>query len=449
MKRLLIQTQLSNINAKTQLFDLACDSGWQMTINRAREMLRLNPELRIDIMGAHDYYDEQSQVVATPYRVNPDLWARHGSGLGDGRLAYKPHWIVANALETRYDFNMEEVAYALNMKTQHGPSRAPRYDAVYINDPMLLRHFKALFLTRGGYQPKFFVHSHFVDSPGAPKFPQEASLWLGQVEATMRADWNFWQCQSALDEFKAEASKLLLPARVDEVMAKSSAWDDGYSIAEITTPVDRSKMRFTEEAFKAKTKGKTVVFFPNRISPASGDYTNGMRFMFEVLPELRKSRQDFVVIAGNPNQKVTNAELEERCGANGYVSLVPDALNRDEFKFVASHSQVAVGLYNNDTYGGTVARECIELGCLPLWLDCNEYRGIAHAIHSGGLAPYPYMVKRDMSDIVEVTSQLIDYCNSPPSQDWFCWLKRLQDTVRERCSYESTTPAAMERMGLL
>lgn len=448
--KLLIQTQLSNYDVQGHLI-LECDSGWQMCINRAREMLKLNPTLRIDIMGP-----KTEQLITHPYDINPDLWNKHGPE-GDNRLRYVEHRIIPNALVTRYDFDWNGIAAALDL-SMHKTGRRSKYDAVYINDPMHLRNFKALFHIVAGYTPKFAVHSHFIDDPSCPKFPKEASLWLGQCEAAMRADVNFWQCESAMEVFFNEARDWFTPAVVHSVRKKSQPWDDGYSIEEITTPIDESKIRFDTAAFRELASKKSIVFVPNRIGGKgrSSDYTNCGKFMFDVLPELHRHRiarghgteTDFVVVAGNPSQKFSNQELIQECGRHGYVSLVPDAFNRDEFKFVASNSHVAMGLYDQDAYGGTVARECIELGCLPLWLDNYEYASIAQ--HAGG---YPFMAKADFSDLVQKSDWLLDAVKQPPaivsSLTSSQWLHELKKVVRRRCSYEHTTPSAMKLMGIL
>ena len=230
MKKLLIQTQLSNYTTNGQ-FVLEADSGWQMCIGRVREMLKLNPDLVIHIIGPmtkeSDEQNCEGQLVTHPHDVNPDLFSTYGD-----RLKYIPMYIEPNALATRYNFDMTLMDWALGLGC-HKTNESIRYDAVYINDPMHLRNFKALFLLRGGYQPKFYVHSHFVDVPSCPKFPTEASLWLGQLEAAIKADYNFWQCSSALGEFNQEARKTLKHSVVDEIMLKSSPWDDGYSSSEM------------------------------------------------------------------------------------------------------------------------------------------------------------------------------------------------------------------------
>src|SRR5579875_2843930 len=106
--RLLVQTKLSNINYKHNQFDLACDSGWQMVMGRVREMLRLNPDLQIDVMGP-----KIDQLVDKPSIVNHSLdWNYLYAYVdptveGRGRLNYIQHQIVPNALATRYDLNFD------------------------------------------------------------------------------------------------------------------------------------------------------------------------------------------------------------------------------------------------------------------------------------------------------------------------------------------------------
>jgi len=436
-KRLLIQTQLSNYTPEGR-FVLEADSGYQMCIGRVREMLKLNQNLEIHIMGPMTREsDEQygtGQLVTDPWDINPDLFKMYKD-----RLKYIPTYIEANALATRYNFDVNVMDWALGLKT-HKSNESLRYDAVYINDPMHLRNFKALFLLRGGYQPKFYVHSHFVDVPSCPKFPLESSLWHGQLESAIKADYNFWQCSSALVEFEREARKTLQDKVVDEILAKSAPWDDGYSSTEITQPVNEQNLRFSLSEWSSKTKGKIILFFPNRISPSSNDYTNGMKWMFDVLPELRKHRQDFVVICGNPNMKFSNIELFQRCGNDGYVKLHDFTLNRDEYRFVARNSHIAISLYDRDTYGSTSIRECIELGCVPLWINKYEYKEISNLIC------WPYSAKQDMSDIVLAADTLIEVCKNNQHNEW---IPKLQNIIRNRCSYEQTVPHMMKLMGIM
>lgn len=447
MKRLLIQTQLSNYDTHGN-FILECDSGWQMVVGRAREMLKLNPELQIDVMGPIVYKDfERPQVITPPHLINPDLnwnylYAYPPANTQRERLNYVQHQIIPNALATRYDLKLDSLYRELGIHYHKSVAPDLRYDAVYLNDPMHLRNFKAMFHLYGGYQPKFYVHSHFIDDPSCPKFPTDASLWLGQCEAAIKADYNFWQCQSSLDIFEREMSKTFQPHVVAEVMKKSAPWDDGYSVSEVSIPVNESNLRFNPKSVLEAFSGKVVLFVPNRIGGRgrSSDYTNCGKFMFELLPKLRERRQDFVVVAGNPSQKFDNAELEAECGKNGYLNLVPDAFNRDEFRWIASHSDIAVGLYDQDSYGGTVARESIELGCVPLWIDNYEYSTIAQK------ANWPYVARPDFSDLHVMADALIETVKNGKHLGW---LTKLQQVVRERCSYEVTTPEAMRVMGLL
>lgn len=441
IKRMLMVTQLSNYDTSGK-FILECDSGWQMCINRVREMLKLVPDLYIDITGP-----ERRQLKTGPKDVNPDLWSKHGDD-GDGRLSYVQLTIIPNAVATRYDFQTLQIKKALLLGIDPGPG----YDIVYMNDPMLLTSYKTLFDVYGKYKPKFVVHNHFVDDPVNPKFPTETSLWMGQVEAAYKADINFWQCETTMRVVLEQIAKEY-PCHVDHIMDSSYAWDDGYSQTEINGVVNINNLRFDPVEFQRRVRGKTIIFVPNRVGgrmpgeevDRSSDFTRCGRFLREVLPKLRQLRQDFIVIAGNPNQKFKNSELEELCGPSGYISLVPDAFNRDEFKFIARNSAITVGLYDVDTYGGTVARECIEFGSLPFWCDCNEYAIIARE------AQYPFLCKplgtrSDLSDVVKALSVLMDFSGRPEAK---ASSEKLRSVVRTRCSYESTTPAAMKKMGLL
>lgn len=433
MKHLLVQTQLSNYDAKGKWI-LEADSGFQMVMGRVRQMLKLNKDLCIDVM-----VPMSQSCITSPEDIYEDLWRQYGDD-GDQRLCYIEVPVIPNALVTRYDFQWTTIATELGLG-MHKINRRPRYDAVYVNDPMHLRNLKAMFHVVGGYQPKFYVHSHFVDVPSCPKFPTEASLWLGQCEAAIKADWNFWQCESALKEFERESRKVYQDAVVDSIMNKSSPWDDGYSIEEITSPVNESALRFDLNVLRQmKRDGKVIIFVPNRIGGRgrSSDYTNCGKFMFEVLPELRKLRQDYVVIAGNPSQKFSNVELQHECWDNGYISITPDAFRRDEFKAVASIADIAVGLYDQDTYGGTAARECVELGCIPLWLACNEYELLSKK--SG----WNYLCNKDFSNVVQTVNSLITNSDSLTKD-----LSNLKKIIREQCSYEETTKESMVRMNLL
>lgn len=435
MRNMLIQLQLSNYS-KDGKFILECDSGWQMMTGRAKVMLERVEDLTITLLCPQ--YD---QLHTLPQHVNPHLFSKFAE-----RIRYVPTTIVPNALATRYDFNYEELKSTLFSNNHEGF----QYDYVYINDPMQLRNFKALFCLAAPNTPKFFVHSHFIDDPSKPKFPSEASLWMGQCEAARKADFNFWQCGSSMDLFFEQMRKEYKSHIVDETFAKSEPWDDGYSSDEITNFDSNSmkNIRFDIEKFHDTVKNKTVIFVPNRIGKEgiSSDYTNCGKFMFDILPKLRAYRNDYVVFCGNPSQKILNSELTQICGKDNYVSLVPDSLNRDEFKFVASHSHIAVGLYNVDSYGGTAARECIELGCLPFWVKNYEYETIAREVSWDPL----YMSQSSLKSAhIRLDSLLIDLKNPVKARTFKTFQTRFAKAVRNRCSYEVTTKAALKSMGII
>lgn len=428
-KRILIQLQLSNYDTQGR-FILEADSGYQMMFGRIREFLRLLPGVSIDVIGPN-----RKNLLTQPEGINPDIFA-------SGKVNWIEIDIIPNALATRYDFNFEQIADRLNLSQHKIDNNIAKYDVVYINDPMLLRNYKALFLLKAGYKPKFVVHSHFIDNPECPKFPTEASLWLGQCEAAIQADYNFWQCESAMNVFFDSMGKTYNSEVVEAVRAKSMPYDDGYS-ADETQTINYKNIRFDLDRFN-ELHSKAIIFVPNRIGGKgrSSDYTNCGKFMFELLPKLRQVRDDFVVITGNPSQKFSNEELNAMCKDYGHINLVDGTLNRDEYKFVLENTDIVLALYDQDTYGGTASREAIELGAWPLWLDCNEYKSISQE------ANYAFKIKPDFSDFVEVASDLIDYIFNF-TRNRKILHRNLRNVVYDKCSYEMTTPKALKAIGLL
>lgn len=416
---LLVQTQLSNYDTRG-LFILEADSGWQMVMGRVRTLLELNPEINITIMCP-----QEDQVVTQPEAVNPGIFE-------DPRVNCVRHRIIPNALATRYDFDFEGIGNSLL-------DTGLRYTHVYINDPMHLRNFRALFYLKMKYVPKFFVHSHFIDNPECPKFPTDASLWFGQLEAAVKADYNFWQCESAMNVFLESAKKYLSEDIVNDIASKSAPWDDGYSIAEITKPYNPTNLRFE------LPKDKVVVFVPNRVGGQgrSSDYTNCGKFLFEICNKLWEKRQDFIVVAGNPSQKFSNEELNEMC--QPYVHLFDGTLTRDEYRYVGRESHISIGLYDQDSYGGTAARELLELGCLPVWINRYEYKSLAES------TGYPF-VAEELDDVVKTLSNAIDYFHGRehvPLEGGgtsFNDVWGLRELNRNKCSYENSTIAAYDIM---
>ena len=427
--RILVQLQLSNYDTNGN-FILEADSGWQMVMGRVREMLKHLPDAEIHILGPL-----LEQLITDPRDVNPDL-------MSDKRVKYYGTRIIPNALATRFDFHMTDVAQALGLHLDFNPG----YDWVYVNDPMQLRNFKALFNVYRKPQPKFAVHSHFIDNPSCPKFPVEASLWLGQVEASIRADVNFWQCQSALDIYKEEVDRICKEDVVQSVMNKSYPWDDGYSQTETTQRVNENKLRFNPMDFFREADGKTFIFIPNRIGGRgrSSDYTNVGKFLFEFLPQIHAKNPDILVIAGNPSQKFSNQELADELGRYGFRSLVPGSLLREEYLWLGRYADIAVGLYDQDSYGGTAARELLDLGALPLWIDNYEYSRLARLVPGYE----KFMVKTDFSDVVQKTLDLVKFIRSDDSHH-LDFVHKFRTVVRKNCSYEETTPVALRQMGLL
>lgn len=423
-KRLLIQLQLSNYDAN-KTFVLECDSGWQMMSGRILEFLKHNKKLIIDVICPLD----------TQVKTLPEELIQHFDPSFLERINFLKTKLIPNALATRYDFNFDEIKSLLK-------PYAKQYTHVYMNDPMLVRHYKSLFFLAFKHSPLFITHSHFIDNPENPKVPLEVSYWHGQVEAALKSDYNFWQCESSMNVFFESMSKQYSNELVQQIKDKSEPWDDGYSTTEINSQIDYYKLRFEIPS------NKIVIFVPNRVggSGRSFDYTNAGKFLFEIINKVYHERDDdFIVIAGNPSQKFSNDELNNMC--KPYLKLINDTPTRNEYRYLAKRSHINVGLYDNDSYGGTAWRECIDLGTLPLSIDMYEYSAILQK------AEYPFLCKADFSDIKKKIHELINYAKQNSrikddkvifDNDW-----NLRNIILERCSYEYTTKNKMKKINLL
>lgn len=425
MTNLLLVPQYSNYD-RNGIYALHADSTANMTFNKLREMLQLDPKLTVDVI-----VPEKDQTLIQPEELTADI-------KGIERVTFLRQRLANNALKTRFDFKYDEVLSLLSSR--------PQYTHVYLMDPMLVRNFKAMFFISLKYKPMIICNSHFIDDPRNPVVPQDVQYWYGQVEGHIKADLNIWQCQAAQRTFKeaASASGFTLPL-VKSIMNKSYSWDAGYSHAEMESPIDEA--RATARFLRKIPHDKIVVFVPNRMGgkidgvERSFDYTNAGKFVLEVVNEVWKDRQDFIVVCGNPNQKITNAEIEERVPA--YLRLLTDGtFEREEYRYIARKSDIVVGLFNVDSYGGTAWRECVDQGCMPLLTDCYEQSVLLDKCKW----PEEMRVTENLTNVASAFKRTLDYVKMNQIN---IYKKQMKDIVMRDCSFEKTTAAAMLAMRMI
>lgn len=424
MINILWQLQLSNYTADGQ-FIFSADSNWQLFTQKAVQIAKLSDDITIDVI--------------VPNKINcqiedPEVILKE---LGIDHVVNVIHLNISpNALVTRFDFDWNTIKTVLNDK------RCKKYTHVYINDPMLLRHYKALFYINK-CNPKFILQTHFLDSPVARIVSDEISYWHGTVEACMKSDIHLWHCNSMLKVFEEALHYDYNDSFIEKIMSKSGVWKDGYSTEEIKKGYKKENLRFDIK----KLDNKCVVWIPNRIGGLgrSFDYTNNGKFMFDYLPKLWEQRQDFIVVAGNPNQKISNDELTQYCPA--YCKLIDGPLNRDEYRYLSERSDIVAALYTNDTNGGLACLEAIEHKSYLLAPDIYEYSVYYNQVDW----PQNLRVNSDLSNINEVLSKYIDLYyteenNTQEHQELRNKEKQLKEFIREYASYESTTPIMINKL---
>lgn len=406
-------------------FDLSTDSNWQLIILKLTNMLRLSDNIVYDILVPR----------AETCHVPPDELFHKNLGFKTKRVNFIYIDIARAAARTRYDFNWEMYEAALQGK---------QYTHVYLNDPMMVRHIMALFSVSLKHRPKFILQNHFLDTPAEPLVPADISYWHGTVEGCLKTDVNFWHSAAMREQFLEAANNDYAARLIVEVDKKSHVWKSGYSLNEITSDINEDNLRFDKKIIlNARLESKKVVWIPNRVGGLgkSLDYANAGKFLFEIAPALWEQRKDFIVIAGNPNQKISNDEIASLCPP--YVKLIDTALNRDEYKYICRHADIVVGLYGekSDRNGGLASLEAIELGALPLFPNVNEYKTYFDSVDW----PVSWRVKPDLSDATYILYTLMDVVNTEVAKNCRQNLVRfLHSTV----TLEATTKNAMMTMGL-
>lgn len=416
---ILFQLQLSTYTLDGK-FILTADSNWQIFITKVINMIKIDRQILIDVL-----IPNRQQCLEDPYSLIKNLGLENNITLIE--IPIEP-----NALKTRYDFPYNKIAQILNLE-----NKVINYTHVYINDPMLLRHYKALFfLTKKA--PKFILQIHFLDSPHYKIAPDEVNYWLGTVEAIKKSDVTLFHCNSMYNVFEAELKNEFNESIVPEILSKCDVWKDGYSIDEIRKPIDMNNVRFNVKDLE----NKTIIWVPNRVGGLgkSFDYTNNGAFLLEKIPELWKIRQDFVVLAGNPNQKISNEQLKELCPAYYYFNF--GAINRDEYRWISQRTDIVVGLYGIDTNGGLASLESIEFNAIPLFTNCYEYKHYFDIVNW----PEDLRVHISLNDCVNVLSHLLDVYKTDKIQ-----IKRklLKEYIQLYAAYEFTTAFAVKKLGLI
>ena len=306
-------------------------------------------------------------------------------------------------------------------------------DIVLCNDPMQVKNFKCLFKASYNVNIPIISYNHFIDNPSEPKVPKEIQYWYSQVSGAIAADLNLFTCRSTFDLLFKEMHTDFKDNVIHYVKSKSTVWDAGYSIADVEGNFD---INFQNKVKELK-KNKTLIFFPNRIS-VFDDYTNGKKFI-ELCNELESINKDFVVVFGNPSQKMSNDDIKTLCKPN--IKISDKALYREEYRALLKEVDICVGLYKNDKYGGCSWREGIHAGALPYALNVYEYKDHCKAVK------YPYIGEPDFNDIISKLDKLIKYCQSTPRMSRDIW--NLKDRIINKCSYEHTIKKVIDDIRLV
>lgn len=417
MTHILYQLQLSVYNTSGK-FILTADSNWQIFVTKAINMIKFDPNIKIDVL-----VPTLTNCIESCWNILEEL------GLEKNVTPIEIE-IAPNALKTRFDFPYDDIEFKIGKKNLES------YTHVYINDPMLVRHYRAMFFLKK-LHPKFITQIHFLDSPEGRIVDEKVSYWLGICEAAQKVDHVLMHSQSQLKLFTKALKNTFKSEVVEAILEKTSVWKDGYSIDEIRKPINEANIRFDTK----ELDGKTIIWLPNRVGGLgkSFDYTRNGEVLFDLIPQLWKQRQDFVVMAGNGNQKISNEEIRDRCPAYHYLPF--GAVNRDEYRWISQRADIVGAFYDakKDQNGGLAALESIEFKAIPLFTNDIEYKVYFDAVNWQN----KLRIDPDLSNFVEVTSRLLDKYKSLKIQNK---MFDLRDFIRQYAAYEYTTNEIMLKL---
>lgn len=357
---ILWQLQLSNYNEG--VFILSGDSNWTIFLSKARELVRLNNDIQITLLVPQKHKCKESII----HLLRANNLRGHVYPI---ELPIEP-----NALVTRYDFPFRLIGHEIFNRISTPITHA------FINDPMLLGHYKALFF-HAGVKAKFICQIHFLDSPNCRVVDESVSYWRGTIEACEKSDVFVWHSYSMQDMFEEELYTEHNEDFCVYLMRKSTVWKSGHSRLFLDEPFVMSNIRPWYDGAREAIRNKRLIWVPNRVGglgSGSLDYTNNGAFL-EALsksPSLME-RNDWMIAIGNPSQKVPTDTFRKMFG-DKYLDLGlpegPDgALRPDEYRTLALWSDIVVALYDKDTNGGIAVLEAMHYGAMPLMPDIYEY----------------------------------------------------------------------------
>lgn len=411
---ILFQLQLSSYDVNG-IFNMIADSNWQVFVSKAINMIKVDSNIHFDVI-----VPEHHQCKENLY----DILRLHNLHKNVSLIELR---IAPNALKTRYDFDYSRYEAKLATRIKH-------YTHIYVNDPMLTRHFRAMtYLYK--CNPIIITQCHFLDTPENRLVDESVSYWEGTVEGMLKSDYCVWHSTSQMHDFFVSLEEDYKSRIINNIKKKSIVWKSGYSIEEIRMPINYDNIRFDTKQFD----NKTVVWVPNRVGGLnrSFDYTNNGKFLFEIVPELWKKRQDFVIVAGNPSQKIGNYEISQKCPACAYFDF--GALNRDEYRWLSQRANIVVALYTIDQNGGCGCLESIEFGATPLFPDVYEYQYYFDNVSW----PQELRIKPNLQNTDQVLSKLIDIYKTQTSQTK---VEELRQFIQHYAAYEYITEPIMKQL---
>jgi len=342
---------------------LTADSNINMMVGILNRLTRCNPDLHVYVLI--DYIENFADLN------------RYEDIMDDPQVHFVSYPFVVDAFLNRQHFDVKMFDLLFN--------HLPHIDIVWSNITEQSRNIKT-YLHYKKHDAKLITCCYWLDTPmiGEPKVPEEIAYMWRQFDGMECSDICVFTCPSTKEAFFQNAKQVFNKSFIKKIAAKSVIWDFGYSECEALDH-ERPKLE------------KPTILFLNRLSDIN--YTHHHEFISAV-NALYEQRQDFQVVFTNPSQKADWEGLKKLVPAL-HIHNNGQPLTRKEYFGLLWGSKISFHGYTLERYGGCAHRESIYCRNITITPKVFEYERI-QGKH------YPYYVKNDFSNLMEVMNKALD-----------------------------------------
>lgn len=279
-------------------------------------------------------------------------------------------------IENRYNFDVRGYkSFLIN----------EQIDVVFNNIPELTRNLRA---TMGNEQKPIVNLHHFCDYFHENKLVTNwkngelFSYFWRQLDGYLSGDYNIFNCLESKQGWYEALQYSLSPHLFSQLNSKTDlqmVWTDltqyvSTSPHKFEVPTAIFGSRITESLYTNWTKVMELFADDNikgRVILTNPSGEKGLKVVDKYIKEHWNTGLDYW---GLSTVLIGNRTVPSFISPNGKIQIIKGNLSREDYIGIASQSQFAINLYENERYGGISIRECVGYGgALPIVPDIYSF----------------------------------------------------------------------------